>query len=184
MIILTNSRTKWIAFTAMYVSLIWTQEMILIIIPNIQLTTLLIVLYVTHNKFKESALMILIYVILDNMQFGFSIFMLPMYLGWMIIPIAYEFIHPKNEYQHAALGILFAFLYSWMYIPFGLLMYGYTLEVYLLADIKFEIYLAISNFTTILVLYKPLSEIFSIFDKKYSIEKDSIEDENILIEED
>lgn len=158
-----RERIKWLLFTAMYVALIWSLEMLLVFIPNIQLTTLLIVVYVVNHKYKQSLVMIIAYVILDNLAYGFSIFMLPMFLGWMFIPTVYAFIRPTNEYQHAALGILFGLIYSWMFIPLSVVMYGIPFKAYIIADIPFEIILCTSNVVTILWLYKPIEKILTYY---------------------
>jgi hypothetical protein len=150
-----------ILFIAMYVTIIWVQETLLMFIPNVQFTTLLIVLFATNFKFKDSSVMILAYVILDNLAYGFTFHIIPMYIGWMVIPSLYLFVKTKNEYIHASLGILFALLYSWAFVPMSVYVYGISFQAYIIADISFEIVLAASNFITILFLYPYLDKVLS-----------------------
>ncbi len=152
---------KRLIFMSMAITILFVQEQMLMIIPNVQFTTLLIVLYVSLFRFKESVIMIIVYVLLDNlfMSSFHPLYTPPMFIAWLLIPIAYHTIlrRTKSEYKLAIFGLVFGFVYGWIFIPFRMLEFGISeFWPYLILDIPFEIIMAISNFVTILWLYKPL----------------------------
>ena len=66
----------------------------------------------------------------------------------------------ENNIILALLSMIYAFLYSWIYIIPNTIVYEYSILYYLSADILFEIILAVSSFISVLWLYKPLSNLF------------------------
>ncbi len=149
---------------AMCTTVLFVQEQLLIIVPNVQFTTMLIVLYVSLFKFRESVAIIVIYIILDNMYMSsfHLLYTPPMFIGWLTIPVVYHTVlrQTKSEVKLALFGLFFGFYYGWVFIPFRMIEFGITeFWPYLLLDIPFEIIMAVSNFVTILWLYKPLYKV-------------------------
>ena len=70
---------------AIFLSMVIVSELALQSLPNIQLTSLLIFIYVSNNTYKRSIVFILCYVILDNYAYGFGIYTIGMLLGWSSI---------------------------------------------------------------------------------------------------
>ncbi len=152
---------KRLIFMAMCITIVFVQEQILTIIPNVQFTTLLLVLYVSLFKWRESVAMIVIYVILDNLYMNSfnPIYTPAMLLAWLTIPLLYYTVlgQTKSEVKLAVFGLLYGFYYGWVFIPFRMVELGITeFWPYLMLDIPFQIIMAVSNFITILWLYKPL----------------------------
>ena len=146
---------------AMSVAILFVQEQMLMILPNISFSVLLIILYASVFELKENIILITAYVILDNMFLGgFNLFyMIPMLLAWYIIPVSYHtFLRKtKNEVTLARFALVFGFVYGWIFIPFSLIQMGMNNFIpYLTADILFEITMAISGFLTVYWLFKPL----------------------------
>lgn len=158
--------TKRLLMVALSISIIFTQEQLLMVIPNVQLTVLLIILFVSVFSFKESIMMITAYVFLDSLYMGgFNIFyMVPMMLAWYLIPFSYYTIlrQTKSEIKLALFAIVFGFVYGWMFIPFNMIQTGVPNFIpYLLADIPFEFIMATTGFLTVLWLYKPLYKVLT-----------------------
>ncbi len=158
--------TRRLLMVALAIAIIFTQEQLLMFIPNVQLTVLLIILFVSVFSFKESIMMITSYVFLDSLYMGgFNIFyMVPMMLAWYLIPISYHTIlrKTKNETKLALFAFVFGFVYGWMYIPFNMIQTGISKFIpYLLADLPFEIVMAITGFLTVLWMYKPLYKVLN-----------------------
>ena len=135
----------------------------MVFLPNVQLTFLLLILYSKKLKFCDTLIIGFSYVILDNLIAGsFNIlFMIFITIGLLIIPILLNTLFKKVE-SHislAILGILFSFIYSWLLIIPGSILFEIDFINYLKADIIWEIILAISSFITILFLYKPCAKI-------------------------
>lgn len=145
----------------MCIAILFVQEQLLILIPNVQFTTLLIVLYSALFKFRENVLIIAVYVFLDNLALStfYPLMMAPMFIGWIIIPISYHTVlrKTKNAYVLAFSGILFGITYGWIFVPFRMIEQEiFDLWAYVIADIPFQIVMALSNFITILWLFNPL----------------------------
>lgn len=141
-------------------------EYLLLGIPNVRLTVLLLVLYSKKLGIIKTTLIIIIYSLVDCLINGgiHYVFYPVMLLGWLIIPLSLNTIFKKIEepLYLGLLGVLFSFIYCWMYILPTILIMDMKFIPYLLSDIPFEIILATSSFLSILWLYKPLS---SLFDK-------------------
>lgn len=146
---------------AMSITILVVQEMLLMVIPNVQFTTLLIVLYASLFTFKENIIMIFIYVFIDSLYMGAlnPLYMIPMVIGWSLIPIAYHTVlkQTTSEVKLAVFGLIFGFLYGWTFIPFRMIELGIDeFWPYLILDLPFEMIMAVANFVTILWLFKPL----------------------------
>lgn len=156
--------TKKMIIIAIAISITFVQEQLFLMIPNFQLTVLLVLLFSRYFTFKESVIYIFIYVFLDSLYMGSLnyFYMAPMLIGWMMIPLAQKlFLHKTNsEFTLAVFGFVFGFLYSWSFIPFKIIEQGITqLWPYVLMDIPFEVILAVTGFITIYFLYKPLNKV-------------------------
>ncbi len=146
---------------ALSVAILFTQEQIMVFLPNMSFTVLLIIVFVSVYSFKESIILITAYVILDNIYMGgMSPFLvIPMLIGWFLIPISYHTIlrKTKNEVHLAIFAFVFGFVYGWVYIPFRMIQFGIAeFWPYLLADILFEVIMASFGFLAVLWLFKPL----------------------------
>jgi hypothetical protein len=159
--------TKRMIIIAMLTTIMLVLEQVMVILPNIQLTTLLIVLFSKHFKLKESIIMIIVYVILDSLWMGaFNLFyMIPMIIGWSVIPITIHLVFKKpiNIYKLATFGMVMGFIYGWTFVPFNVFMTGVPIQAYLIADLPFQIMMGVTNFLTILWLYQPLDSIYKVY---------------------
>ena len=161
---------KDITLIALLTTILFVQEQLLSILPNIQLTVFLLVLYSKKLGFIKTTIICFIHVLLDNLIMGsFNVIYMPfMFIGWMIIPISLNTIFKKvnSNILLAFLGLLFSFLYCWIYIIPNTLILEVSFISYLVADILWEVLLATSSFLTILLLYEPCSNLFDKYIKK------------------
>lgn len=159
--------TKDITLIAVLTGVLFVQEQLLSFIPNVQLTVFLLVIYSKKLGLIKTSIITIIYVILDNIIMGsFNMLYVPfMLIGWLIIPVFLNTIFKKTEsnIKLAFLGILFSFIYCWIYIMPNCIILEVDFITYLVADILWEILLAISSFISILILYNPCSKIFDKF---------------------
>jgi len=160
---------KRLLMVALAVPIIIIQEELLLMVPNVQFTVLLIILFSSIFSFRESIIMIVVYVLIDSMYMGAlnPFYMIPMILGWSIIPLS---IHTylrgtKSEIKLALFAFGFGFIYGWMFIPFKMVEQGITtVWPYFVADLPFEIIMAVTGFTTVILLFKPLYTVLKQFD--------------------
>ena len=158
--------TKDIAIIAVMTTILFVQEQLLSSLPGIQLSVFLIVLYSKKFGLTKTSLIIFLHVILDNFYISsFSLMYTPtMLIGWMIIPLSLCTIFKKiwSSFLLGLLGILYAFIYSWLFIIPNYLIAHLDPIAYLASDIIFEIILAICSFVSILFLYRPCSKVLDI----------------------
>jgi energy-coupling factor transport system substrate-specific component len=144
-------------------TVLFVQEEALTFLPNIQLTVLLIVLYSECLGFWKTTIIVIIHVLLDNLVMAsFNPIYTPfMFVGWELIPILLctVFKRVSKPLPLAFLGILFSFLYSWVYMIPNTFFYDIPFVPYLVSDIPFECLLASSSFLSILWLYSPLKKV-------------------------
>ena len=163
--LLKNFETKDLTLIALLATIIFVQEQMLAFLPNIQLTVFLLVLYSKKIGFIRTSIICLIHVVLDNMVMGsFNVFYMPfMFVGWMIIPITLNTVLKKvdSNIVLAFLGIIYAFIYSWLFIIPNCFILNVSFKAYLIADFIWEVLLALSSFISILLLYDPVSKIFN-----------------------
>lgn len=155
---------KKMMMIALSVAIVFVQEQVLVFLPNIQFTVLLLFVFASVYTLKENTILILSYVLLDNMYMGgFNLFyMVPMFLAWMFIPIVYKSVlrRTNNELTIAVFAFLFGFFYGWMFMPFTMLQTGvYDIRAYLVMDIPYELIMAIAGFVSVYWLYTPLVNI-------------------------
>lgn len=159
------NKTRDIVLIAIFATILFTQEQVLLFLPSVQLTFFLIILFSKTLGLKRSVLIVIIYVFLDNMfMASFNMVYTPfMLLGWLIIPISLNTIFKKVEdsFSLALLAILFSLLYSWIYIIPATMIMNIKFWPYLMADIPFEIVMCISSFVTTLWLYDPCSKVIN-----------------------
>lgn len=162
--------TKNLVLIALLTSILFFQEQLLSFLPNVQLTVFLFVLYSKKLGFATTSMIGLIYVLLDVITMGSSslLFMPFMLIGWLIIPLLLNTVFKKVESNIllGLLGILFAFIYSFVNIIPGMIMFSLDFITYLKGDIVYELILASSSFITILLLYKPCSKVFDRYIKR------------------
>jgi hypothetical protein len=152
---------------AVLTTILFVQEQLLSFIPNVQLTVFLIILYSKKLGFVKTSIITIIHVLLDNLFLGgINLYFTPaMMIGWLMIPLTLCTIFKKfnSNITLAILGIIYSFIYCWIYIIPNMILFKFNFIDYLIADIIFEIVLAISSFVSTLLLYNPMSKLFEKF---------------------
>ena len=155
--------TRDITLIAILTAILFVQEQVLSFIPNFQLTVFLLVLFSKKIGFVNTIIITAIHVLLDNLVMGsFNFIYVPfMLIGWLIIPVLLNTIFKKvnSNILLAVLGVMFSFIYCWIYIIPNCIILQTDFFSYLIADLIWEILLASSSFITILLLYDPCSNV-------------------------
>lgn len=171
--------TKDIVLIAMLTAIIFAQEQVLSFIPQFQFTILLTILYSKCLGLIKTSIIITIHVILDNLVMGSLNYLYTpaMLVGWLLIPLLITTIFKKvnSSLGLAICSILFALLYSWSFIPMSVLTTDVDFWAYLIADIPFEVMLAVFSFLTVLWLYKPLEKVLMSLNQSYQFDKEKNE---------
>ncbi|PKK96719.1 MAG: hypothetical protein CVV58_04935 [Tenericutes bacterium HGW-Tenericutes-3] len=161
------------ALIAVLASILFVQQLALSFLPNVQFTTLLIVLYTKVIGFKKTTLVVILHVLAINILSPFGpviIMQVPaMLIGWLLIPVLLHTVFRKlnTAWSLAIFGFFFGFVYGWLFIPVSVWILDVPFLEYLIADVLFEIVMAISNFLTILWLYDPLKKLLADQKERY-----------------
>ena len=152
-----NQTTFWnrtLKFT-FFTTIIFVLEMALASIPNVQVTTVLMMILAQklgEGRKKEYALYVLLYIMLQGMFWGFNFYLISMYVGWLLWGfLSWKITHWRIENQ-ALVGFLFAFIYGLTFYPLTYLVYLTPLIPYVIADFPFALTMAVSNALTIIWL--------------------------------
>lgn len=144
-------------------------DQLLVFLPNFQVTFLLIILYSKKLGITKTILIILTYVTIDNLIMGsFDFYYVPtMMIGFSLIPITINTIFKKidNVILLGLIGVMHAFIYSWLFIIPTVFLYQIDIINYLIMDIPYELILAASTFITVFGLYRPLIKLFNHYIK-------------------
>ena len=154
----------------MLLAILFIQEQALVLIPQFQFTTVLIIVYAAIFPYKILLPMIIAYTILDNLYMGSLsyIYFPPMLLAWLSLAICARALRNKPFYVQIILVTVFGFVYGWFFIPARFLEQGaFDVWLYLKLDLPFEIMMSFSNFVTTMALYQPLKTSLETLMKHY-----------------
>lgn len=158
-------KIKDITLIAIFSVILFVQEEILNFMPNVNLTIFLIVLYSKTLGIKRTILIIFIYCLLDNFVMNsFNVYFTPCIFATLIlIPIFINtiFKNTNGKLKLSFLGAIFSLIYCWSFMVPSVLIYKMDFLSYIIADIPFEILLAMSSFISILLLYNSCSKVIN-----------------------
>ncbi|MFW5794285.1 MAG: hypothetical protein ACOCV1_02270 [Bacillota bacterium] len=167
-----NKDIKEISLLALATAILVIQEFVFSFIPNIQLTTFLIMIYVSVFGLKKTITIVIIHVLLDNLLFG-SIGMLniviPMAIAWISITILFHFVLKitNKVIIYAIIAYFFGHLYGLIFVPFQAFILEIDILNYLLIDLLWQVVMGIGNFLAVLWLYQPIEDILKDLYYKY-----------------
>jgi energy-coupling factor transport system substrate-specific component len=158
-----RSTLKQLILTAMYLAVIVVLESLMAGLPNIQLTVVLMMAFAVTFPKAIFTPFILAYVVIDNFVGIFIMgsidpfIMIPMTVAWLVLLYVTYAFRKKPLLWLIGFGLFFGFLYGWIYIPAHMIRFGITtFWPYLLADLPFEITMAVTNVISISLLFPPL----------------------------
>ena len=156
---------KMLCLISLFSAILFVQEEALTMVPNVQLTFLLVCVYSATIGLKYSSIIILVHVLLDNLFMNtFNLYcMVPQYIGLFIACLFGYLFRNKNEYIQGIFSSLAALIYCILYLLVNIWFLDAKFIPYLIADIPFEIILMVSSFITIIFLYKPLVKVIKNF---------------------
>ena len=130
-------------------------------IPNVEIVTLLFIVYSIVFGTKKSLFISLIFTTTEILIYGFSTWLLVYYIIWpMLILVTGLIKHKiKSEYGYASIGAIFGYTFGIFFAISESLFYGAAYGwAYWIKGIPFDLLHGTSNFIIILVLYKPIKE--------------------------
>lgn len=159
--------------------ILFVQEEALTILPNIQLTFLLISLFAAIFGIKYSLIIVSIHIILDNVVMGSftPIVMIPMFIGYVILVIVMYLVKKENLLIKVIMASICSWIYCMLFLFANALWLDIDVKAYFIADIPFEILLILSTILTMTYLYRPLEKVIYREWNKNQIEEQIDQDE-------
>lgn len=152
----TISWSKTLKYT-FFILIIFTLELAVAYIPNVQVTTLLMMILAQKlDNRREYAFYTFLYILLQGIWWGFNLYLVSMYIGWLIWGLMSQKITHWRIENQAFVGFLFAFIYGLTFYPLTFLIYLTPFIPYIIADFPFALTMAVSNALTIIWLRNAL----------------------------
>lgn len=160
-------KTKDVVLIGMMGAIMFTLQVALSSLPNIELVTLLTILFTLIFN-KKAVLIIYVFVLLEGLLYGFGIWWFGYLYVWTVLYfITVLFRKVTNPIYWAVIsggfGLGFGALFSIPYFITGGFAGG---AAYWISGIPFDLIHGISNFILALVLFKPLFKILDIINKQ------------------
>lgn len=138
--------------------ILFVQEEALTMLPNIQLTFMLISVYAAIFGIRNTSIIVLIHIILDNMVMGSlnPIVMVPMFIGYIILVVLMYLVKDTKLYIKVIVASISALIYCYLFLITNAIFLEIDIKAYFIADIPFEALLVLSTVFTMTYLYKPV----------------------------
>lgn len=144
----------------LYAAIIVTLEFLFLSLPNVSFTPLLFAIYFANRSYKESILLVTVYMLVEVLQWGISLWVLPMFLGWLLLAVLIKQFKAIPAYIKS---VPFAYLYGMLFMPLTVIVYGVDWWGYLIADFPYATTMAVSNLLTFVILFDRLSKFFATY---------------------
>lgn len=150
---------------AFFAALIFSVKAALASIPNVNLNALLIILVTLYFGWK-ALYTVGVYVLLEGLIFGFNIWWFSyLYIWPLLVVLVMAFRKNRSPLLWAILAGIYGLLFGpLMYIGYFAILGGWRgFAAMWIAGIPYDLIHAVSNFLTVLILFKPLSRVMDRF---------------------
>ena len=133
-------------------------------IPNVEIVTLLLIMYALVFGTKKGVLIAVIFTTTEIFIYGFSTWLLVYYILWPMLAVITGLLKNKlkSEYAYATIGAIFGYTFGMFFAVMESFFYGAAYGwAYWIRGIPFDLLHGTSNFIIILVLYKPILDILT-----------------------
>jgi hypothetical protein len=142
---------------ATMITIVVALEQLMAMLPNIQLTIVLLMVFISVLNLPESLILVLVYTILDNFIGGISIYFIPMLFAWSIYALVVYYLK-RNHQRLIIFGALFPIIFSVLLgVPY-IIIHQLDPIGYFIADIPFTVIFIVNNLLTIAWLYPILQK--------------------------
>jgi len=163
-------KTKQLVKIGILGAILFVSQVALSFLPNIELVSLFI-LIMTIVMPGETLYVILVFILLEGIQWGFGLWWWSYIYVWPILYIAVKYLKKvinEDDYLSWSIvlgfyGLIFGFLFALAYIPVS---FEYAFS-YWVAGIFFDIIHAVGNFFVCIILYKPIKSVFMRINSNY-----------------
>lgn len=133
-------------------------------VPNIEVVTLLFIVYTVVFGLRKSLFISVIFTTTEIFLYGFSTWLLVYFFIWPLLVIMTGLLKDriKSEYGYAIIGAIFGYGFGLFFAVMESFFYGAAYGwVYWVKGIPFDLLHGTSNFIIILMLYNPIKNILT-----------------------
>lgn len=155
--------TKDVALVGLLAAVITAAKQALSFLPNIEIVTLLFIVFTVTFGAKRALMVSVIFTTLQIAIYGFATWLLVYYFIWPMLIIVSALMKRKlkTEYGFAVLAGLYGLTFGLICAVFESFFYGAAYGIaYWVRGIPFDLIHGVSNFITVLLLYRPLCSAF------------------------
>ena len=141
-------------------------------VPNVEVVSLLFILYTVALGIKKTWLISIIFATTEIFIYGFSTWVMGYYIVWPILILATGFLknRVKSEYGFAMISGVFGLSFGFFFAVFESLFYGIAYGMaYWVRGIPLDILHGASNYIIAIILFQPLLKVFKSQLKQYYI---------------
>lgn len=152
-------RAKDIALIALLSATITAGKLALSFVPNVEIVTLLFILYALVFGIKRTLLVSVIFTTTEILIYGFNTWLLVYFVIWPVLVILSGIMGKKikTEYGFAFLAGIYGLCFGLFFAISESFFYGIGYGItYWVRGLPFDIIHGFSNFILVLVLFKPL----------------------------
>jgi len=164
-------KAKDIALIGLLSASITSGKLILSFIPNVEIVSLLLIVYTVTFGLNRSILVSIIFTTTEIFIYGFSTWLLVYYLIWPMLVIITHLIKKiiKSEYGYATVAGLFGLFFGLFFAIVESFFYGYAYGLtYWVRGIPFDILHGVSNFIIVLLLFNPITTALTYVSRSFN----------------
>lgn len=157
-----NIQARDVALIALISATATTGKLILSFLPNVEVVTLIFMVYTTSIGIKKTLPAAVIFSTTEVLIYGLSTWLMGYYIIWPLLIIIVHYLNKslKSEYIYALIAGLFGLSYGLIFAAVESVFYGYMYGLtYWIRGLPYDIVHGISNFVIVLVLFKPLTKL-------------------------
>ena len=148
-------------------------KMALSFIPNVEIVTLLFMVYASVFGFKKTFLVSIIFSTIEIFLYGLQTWLIGYYILWPLLIFLSAMLYKKtqSEWPFAFLALTFGLCFGLFFAMIESIFYGFSYGiVYWLRGIPFDVVHGASNFVLGIFLYRPLEQLLSHLRDKYAFQ--------------
>lgn len=168
-------KVKDVVLIGILSSTITVAKLALSFIPNVEIVTLLFIVYTIVFGYKMTLPVSLVFSTTEIFIYGFNTWLLVYYFLWPLLILLTELLkkRTKSEYGYAALGALFGYTFGMFFAVGESLFYGVAYGwTYWIRGLLFDLFHGTSNFILILILLNPMKNLLLKLKREYYREND------------
>jgi hypothetical protein len=149
-------------FMANYLVIVFVSKMLLAGIPNVQITFLLMLLFIVNFKFQKYWIFLISFVILEFLAWGYFTLIFPALFVWLMLYMLYKLFNSNSINSLITIAVLFTPIHALTYAVHDIVLghIGWEgLVGYLIAGIPFAIVFLASSILSVIWLFDPLNKL-------------------------